>query len=54
MTDPGDWRDATDPVRIAWGFIIEQNTVGGLDTDDLVGALERAGHPCPAEWEDES
>ena len=45
-----DWRSATSPAAIAWGFIIEQNTSGGLTTDDLLKALERAGFPCPDGW----
>lgn len=45
-----DWRSAKDPAAIAWGYIIEQNNTRGLDTDDLIRALERAGFRCPEGW----
>lgn len=48
-----EWRGSRDPALIAWGFIIEQNTCGGLDAGDLGVALERAGFPCPEGWGEE-
>lgn len=45
-----DWRGAKDPAALAWGYIIEQNNTRGLDTNDLINALESAGFPCPEGW----
>lgn len=40
-------------IRAVWDWIVSVNDGSGLDTGDLIVAMEELGAPCPADLDTE-